>query len=150
MRAAAGLIHVCCSYSPGKHGNKQNKFMSSFINPSDTFFMYIYILLPGLVSRVHQVLNVIIGGDGQLGQIFNIGSQQGVLSDSQVAFVFGVEKVTHTLTVDLHVAHLQTKQKKSSREGVLISNQASKENLKVSIYFCQHNKRTQLFNFYNI
>lgn len=64
-------------------------------------------LLPGLVSRIHQVLDVVVGGDGQLGQVFDVGSQQRVLSDTQVPLVFGVQQVTHTLTVDLHVTHLR-------------------------------------------
>lgn len=65
------------------------------------------VLLPGLVSRVHQVLDVVVWSNGQFGQILNVGSHQRVLSDTQVSFVLGIQQVTHTLTVDLHVTHLQ-------------------------------------------
>lgn len=68
-------------------------------------------LLPSLVSRIHQVLNVIIWSYCQFGQIFDIRSQQGVFSYTKVSFVFRVQKITHTLTVDLHVAHLRREQK---------------------------------------
>ena len=70
---------------------------------------------PGLVPRVHEVLDVVVGGDGQLGQVLNIGPHQGVLADPQVALVLGVQQVTHTLTVDLHVAHLHRERGSAQR-----------------------------------
>lgn len=63
---------------------------------------------PGLISRVHQVLDVVVGGDGELGQILHVRTQQRMLSHTQVSFVFGVQQVPHTFTVDLHVADLYT------------------------------------------
>lgn len=78
-------------------------------------------MLPGLVSRIHQVLNVVVGGDGQLGQVFHVGSQQRVLSDPQVPLVFGVQQVAHALTVDLHVTHLRTEEKVVTEEHSLVN-----------------------------
>lgn len=45
---------------------------------------------PGLVARVHQVLDVAVRGDGQLGQVLHVGPHQGMLPHTQVPFVFRV------------------------------------------------------------
>lgn len=75
------------------------------------------VRLPGFVSRVHQVLDVVVWSDGELGQIFDVGSHQWVLSDAQVSFVLGIQQVTHALTVDLHVTHLQEAKSSVSNSG---------------------------------
>lgn len=68
--------------------------------------MGVIVRSPGLVARVHQVLDVAVGSDGQLGQVLHVGSHQRVLSHAQVPLVLGVQQVTHALAVDFHVAHL--------------------------------------------
>ena len=72
---------------------------------------------PGLVPRVHEVLDVVVGGDGQLGQVLHVGPHQRVLADPQVALVLGVQQVTHALAVDLHVAHLNAERGGQHRES---------------------------------
>lgn len=61
---------------------------------------------PGLVPRVHEVLDVIVGGHGQLGKVLDVWAHKGMLPHPQVPLVLGVQEVPHTLTVYLHVAHL--------------------------------------------
>lgn len=61
---------------------------------------------PGFIAFINQVLDVFISSDCQLCQILYVGSQQRMFSHSQVTLVLWVEQVTHSLTVDLHVAHL--------------------------------------------
>lgn len=74
------------------------------------------VLSPGFVSRVHQVLDVIVGGHCEFGQILNIRPHQRVLSDAEVSFVFGIQQVAHALTVDLHVAHLRARKRRVSEK----------------------------------
>lgn len=71
---------------------------------------------PGLVSTVHEVGNVRIGGHGQLRQVLHIGAQDGVLPDPQRAPTLGVQEVSYPLTVDLHVAHLSSRDAEEARE----------------------------------
>ena len=48
----------------------------------------------------------LVGGDGELAEVLDIGPEEGVLPDPEVALAAGVEQVPHPLAVDLHVAHL--------------------------------------------
>lgn len=62
---------------------------------------------PGLVPRVHEILDVIVGGHSQLGKVLNIRAHKGMLPHPQVPLVLGVQEVPHALTVYFHVAHLE-------------------------------------------
>lgn len=62
---------------------------------------------PGLVAAVHEVSNVLEGGDGQARQVLDVGAHQGVLPHPQPPPAFGVQQIPHPLAVDLHVAHLE-------------------------------------------
>ena len=62
---------------------------------------------PGLVACIHEVSDICVGGDGQLGQVLHVRAHQRVLSDPQVPFVLGVEQISYSLTVDLHVTDLK-------------------------------------------
>ena len=60
-----------------------------------------------LVALVDEPVNVGVLLDDELGQVLDVGAEQGVLAHLQVALlVLGVEEVAHALTVDLHVGDL--------------------------------------------
>ena len=92
-------------------------------------------MLPSLVAGVHQLMDFGEAGDGQLGEVLYVGPQDGVLPDPQAApgrgvrvgvgvRVGGVEQVAHTLTVDLHVGHLQRGRSlgRPARQGTTCAN----------------------------
>lgn len=106
VRAAAGLVHVGRSHSAEKKKVTQPLLLFCFIQTSLYLQIYTSANSPGFVPRVHQVLDVIVRSDSELGQVFNIGPHQRMFADTQVAFVLGIEQVPHTLAVDLHVTHL--------------------------------------------
>ena len=62
--------------------------------------------IPGFVSLIDEVADVVEWRDGQLAEVLNIWAVQRVFTDAQVARVLWVEQIAHVLTVDLHVAHL--------------------------------------------
>lgn len=61
---------------------------------------------PSLISTVHEVCNVCVGGHSQFRKILHIGAQDGVLPDTKRAPTLGVQEVSYSLTIDLHVAYL--------------------------------------------
>lgn len=62
---------------------------------------------PGLVSCIHEVSNVCVRGDSELGQVLHVGAHQRVLSYPQVPFVLRVEQISDSLAVDLHITDLE-------------------------------------------
>lgn len=62
---------------------------------------------PSFVASVHQVPDVCETSHSQFGQVLNVGTQDGVLSNPQSPLRLGVQQVPDTLTVDLHVGHLE-------------------------------------------
>lgn len=46
---------------------------------------------PGFVASVHQVFDVHVGGDSQLGQVLHVRAHQRVFSDTQVSSVMGLQ-----------------------------------------------------------
>lgn len=102
--AAAGLVHVGRSHSAEK-GASVSAIVVFFF-----FWLYSQIYAsvnsPGFVPRVHQILDVIVRCDSELGEVLDVGPHQGMFTDTQVAFVLGIEQVPHALAVDLHVTHL--------------------------------------------
>lgn len=66
---------------------------------------------PGLVACIHEVSDICVRGDGKLGQILHVRAHQRVLSYPQVPFVLGVEQISYSLTVDLHVTDLKINQR---------------------------------------
>ena len=62
---------------------------------------------PRLVALLHEVVDVVVAGDGQLAQVLHVGAEQRVLPHAEVALAVGVQEVADTLAVDLHVAHLR-------------------------------------------
>lgn len=61
---------------------------------------------PGFIAAVHEVGDVLERRDGQLGEPLHIRPHDGVLTHTQVPTALGAQEIPHTLTVDLHVAHL--------------------------------------------
>lgn len=64
--------------------------------------------VPGLVPRVHEVSDVLVGGHSEFGQVLDVRPHDGMLSDSQRTFTLRVQQISHSLTVDLHKGHLNT------------------------------------------
>ncbi len=64
--------------------------------------------VPGLVPSVHEVSDVMVGRDGELGQVLDVRPHDGMLSHPQRSFTLGVEQIPHALAVDLHIGHLNT------------------------------------------
>ena len=62
---------------------------------------------PRLVALLHEVVDVVVAGDGQLAQVLHVGAEQRVLPHAEVALAVGVQEVADTLAVDLHVTHLR-------------------------------------------
>lgn len=62
---------------------------------------------PSFVASVHQVADVCETSHSQFGQVLNIGTQDGVLSNPQSPLRLWVQQVPDPLTVDLHVGHLE-------------------------------------------
>ena len=61
---------------------------------------------PGLVTLVHQLVNVGVRCDRELREVFDVRPEQRVLPHPEVASVLRVEEVAHALAVNLHVADL--------------------------------------------
>lgn len=62
-----------------------------------------------LVALVHQLVDVLVGGDGQLGQVLHVRPEQRVLADAEVAAIVRVQEIADSLAVDLHVGNLKLK-----------------------------------------
>ena len=51
-------------------------------------------------------MNIRIGRDGQFGQVLDVGAQQGMFPDPQIARILGVQQISDPFAVDLHVTDL--------------------------------------------
>lgn len=79
---------------------------------------------PGLVACIHEVSDICVRGDGKLGQVLHVRAHQRVLSYTQIPFVLGVEQISYSFTIDLHVTDLKINQQWNER-----SHQVPKTNI---------------------
>lgn len=105
------LLHGTCPSNSVTHNNISGKFKCK---PAKQFMILMWYKntrtnWPSFVASVHQVPDVCETRHSQFGQVLNVGTQDWVLSNPQSPLRLWVQQVSHPLTVDLHVGHLQGK-----------------------------------------
>lgn len=61
---------------------------------------------PSLIPFINKVVDILITHYCKFAEVLNIWPEKRMLSDSQVALVFGVEEVSNSFAVNFHVADL--------------------------------------------
>ena len=103
MRSARSLVHVCRC-----HGSKINSvllFIHRPVNNSLESFFIDFFCLPGFVSFVYEIVNVLVWHYSEFWKIFDVRSEQWMLANSQISFVLRIQEIANPLAVYLHVTH---------------------------------------------
>lgn len=106
MGTAAGLVHVGGSHSSGVERKVTGSCPSPWQLCLPSFLLPGKAASPRLIATVHEVGDVCIGSHSQFRQVLHIGAQYGVLPDPQRSPALGIQEVSYSLTIDLHIAHL--------------------------------------------
>ena len=67
--------------------------------------------LPSFIAFIDQFVDIFEAGDGQFGEVFDIGTEQRVLTYPQIVLVLRIQQIADALAVNLHVAHLRHHQR---------------------------------------